>query len=367
MNTSTATTISRSNSMESISSAMFDFLEKENDTSSVVQVDVETSFETSFEASIDMADFDFDDTASWQSKSSADVWLALVATPKAKKTSAPLSPSLINMSIIVSDSESDSDDEHSLNDDDFGLDTFDNDDDNCGLSVVSLEEPTKPLLVGVVDVVPIVRAAQPLKSFPVEALQKRQRLQNWSMLRVVDLKEELKRRGLKLSGIKAQLVARLEESDRERTAEAVVNYVSDSDDEEEVFDVADIFSEHAEDHIIGTCTSAACHALSDEDVASMMGGRVIDSPVKQRQQVVVQGDDAVARMLHYLRFYQNNQELFRAAHAIVHECYYTNNGKSQNVSGLIFERFVEIMGEGFLPIFQYSLRLSLAEVRSAAW
>ena len=54
MNTSTATTISRSNSMESISSAMFDFLEKENDTSSVVQVDVETSFETSFEASIDM-------------------------------------------------------------------------------------------------------------------------------------------------------------------------------------------------------------------------------------------------------------------------------------------------------------------------
>lgn len=46
---------------------------------------------------------------------------------------------------------------------------------------------------------------------------------NWSSLKVVELKEELQKRGIKATGLKADLVALLAESDAEETSTAATN------------------------------------------------------------------------------------------------------------------------------------------------
>ena len=109
-------TLSRSNSMDSINSSLFDFMDDDQSITSTKDV---------MEVSFDMSNLDDDDLVSLHSQSSVDQWLALAATPIPKKnnrqpmTSSPIS--MINMSIVVSDSEDDSSSEQSSIDHDNGF------------------------------------------------------------------------------------------------------------------------------------------------------------------------------------------------------------------------------------------------------
>ena len=379
----TIATISRSPSIASISSSLFDFIDDDNSVSSSSSSsasikDVEVSF--------DMAKLDDDDLVSLHSKSSVEEWLALVASPIPKKTRPPMtSPpvSMINMSIVVNDNEDESSSEQSLDDDDFGFGLTSSDDDfynteahcapgNGGATVVSLSdsesasssdsvvvEPATPLLLDIADVVTTQIQVAPVTA-PAVKVQEQQIIRDWSILRVIDLKAELKCRRLKCSGRKAVLVARLTEDDQVRAALAAV---ANEDDD------------------------VACETFSDTELMTLMTGELLEDPVEQKMvspktlkvdsvpaegmsgSASTEGELAIARVLHYLRFYHSNKKLLSRVHAVVYESFEKGiaTNSLDDVPGVVFESFVNIMGQDFLPIFQASLQFSEAEVRSVEW
>lgn len=407
-------TISRSTSMESINSSLFDFIDDDRSISN------STASAKDVEVSFDISNFDDDDLVSLHSKNSVDQWLALAASPVPNKTRPPMtSPppvTMINMSIVVSDSEECSSSEQSSVDDEegygLGFAPLDDDDDfitdgeyspfTGGATVVSqsdsesahsseesVGEASTPFLSNVTPIVATVQTlAAPLPA-PTMKAQQQQVIQDWNDLRVVDLKEELKRRGLKRTGRKAVLVERLIQDDRERTA---LRLVANQDDDEygessaeptpdetidsDVGNFDDIFSNRAEKEMLAQFSSdGVCEAISDTELMTMMTTDIIDTPVEALSKEEIsrppstEGEDAIARVLHYLRFYQPNKTLFKEAHETVMACFEkgvaTNSLK--DVPGIVFERFVEIMGHDFIHIFQASAHFDKATVLRAQW
>lgn len=400
----TTATISRSPSMESISSSLFDFIEDDSSfsgSSSASMKDADVSF--------DIANLDDDDMVSLHSKSSVNGWLALVASPVPKKTRPSMaSPpvSMINMSIVISDSEDESSSEQSLGDGDFGFgltpldDDFCNDEVQCspgngGATVVSLSdsenassyasvviEPSTPLFLDIADVETAQTHVSPVP-VPAVKVQQHQSFRDWSSLRVVDLKEELKSRRLRCSGRKAVLIARLTEDDQERAALASVaneggnhyQYGESSVETSQCEQFNDMFSDHAEMETLAQFSSdGACEAFSDEELMALMTDDLMEKPVEEETESVpaeemsgsalTDGYLAVARVLHYLLFFQPNKMLFKNVLSMVSESFEKGVATSSldDVPGIVFERFVEILGQDFLPIFQASVQFSEAEV-----
>jgi len=228
----------------------------------------------------------------------------------------------------------------------------------------------------------IAEEQAPTKSFKEIILQQQKPQEedlttDWSALRVIDLRQELKNRGLKMVGRKADLIARLEEYEQERTAikqqansNIFINnnemgdngdYDSDSGDEEETYDVEPIVVGKSQRNV----SVAAPIAVKKKAHTVVPFTQCPMQPCT----ILRVGDDEVAKVLHFLRFYYHRRtpQLLRAAREIVwkyHEC---NPDKSKSAAGPIFQGFMALLGPFFSVVLQGSLRLSVEEVRNTAW
>ncbi|CAB9519561.1 expressed unknown protein [Seminavis robusta] len=242
---------------------------------------------------------------------------------------------------------------------------------------------------------------------------------SWNKLTVKNLKEELKLRGLKVSGRKAELVARLEASDIElgfayeeddddswastkdgnkankctptanannnnqtsintnnqQVDDAVSSASSDSGDGEETYDVEpahsflQVFDDRVEAYTIPKFVENAVAAkVSDKDWQPLsneereifrlgpLGGIVVLPP----HQTQKKNDDVIPRIMFYLQCCQSNGNLFRAWCRVVNECQMEHRRLSQkaDLQAMIIQGFIQVTDEKtFLSVYQNAMAL----------
>lgn len=257
----------------------------------------------------------------------------------------------------------------------------------------------------VLDAVPVTEAKPEVK--------------NWEKFTVKVLKEELKSRHLKQSGRKADLVTRLEENDRNKLD--VISVGSDADFHDETMlgggshsgevpavvvvnntDTASsdgviqtdndglsavdsaaqpipefmrVFDDEAEEHVIGgfmeqkTNAERAWKPLTQEDVKELLSGPMLSEPAPAPMPAptpapaiaIAPPHDAIPRILHVLRFYQPNNNLFLAADQLVWKSYHQQN--KQDPFELALRALHRLMGPAvFMDVYHRAMCLQVQSV-----
>ena len=133
------------------------------------------------------------------------------------------------------------------------------------------------------------------------------------------------------------------------------------------------------EEVIFSQAARRSQAISDTEWMTLMNEDIIELSVESESELVddhpqerpasTEGEDAIARVLHYLRFYQPNKVLFKEVHEMVINCF--EKGVATNslddFPGIVFENFVAIMGQAFLPIFEVSTQFDMETVLRVKW